>query len=414
TFLKNTLSKLGIQAEMFHIGKYKTAANMFTEDRMTTAHEESLGKLLEDIFNYTLKQIAVNRKLEPDTVKAVFDKSPVLNDAYLEAGLIDHIGYEDEMYDELPSSRRISFHIYKQTKKPRPYRGSSKIAVIFASGEIHSGKSGGTSLFGGDIMGSDTVARQLRAVRRNRFVKAVVLRVDSPGGSSAASEVIRREAELLAKEKPLVISMSGLAASGGYWISMASPNIMALPQTITGSIGVVTGKFVLKGLYDKVGISKDIIKTSKYADIFSDYRVFNEDEKIKINKMMQSIYQTFLETVSTNRKMTVEDVDKLARGRIWSGSTAKELKLVDKLGGLDDAIEEAKRLAVIPPGKRVGIKIYPRKKSFMDYIFDLTGTKAKVAEVSAVSDPIQVLEKKIAMYKNFFPALMVPYKLTVK
>ncbi len=407
-FLKNTLSKLGIQAEILHIGEYKTAGNMFTKDHMTPAHKEAIEKLLEDIYNYTLLQIAERRNVDIGLVKAIFDESPILNEKYLRARLIDGIGYEDEILKDFGVEyNQVDFHTYKQTTKPRPYQGSKKIAVIFAAGEIHSGKSGGKSLFGGEIMGAGTVSSYLQMVRKNPSIKAVVLRIDSPGGSAVAAEVIRREAELLAKEKPLVISMSDLAASGGYWLSMSSPNVMALPQTITGSIGVVFGKFVMKGLYDKIGINKEIVKTSTYADLFTDYRGFNQDEKTKITGLLNYVYESFLEIVSKNRKMKIEEVDKIARGRVWSGTTANELKLVDKLGGLNEAIEEARRLAKIPVSEKVGIKIYPREKTLMDFIFELMGTRVNVSE------PIHTLEVQINQYKNFFPALLLPYKVTI-
>lgn len=406
-FLKNTLSKLGIHADMFHIGKYKTAYNMFTQDHMTPPHKEAIAKLLNDIYDHTLKQIAENRKVDVETVKAIFEDSPISNETYKDAKLIDGIVYEDEVLDSKFDYELVNFHTYTQTTNPRPFRGSNKIALIFASGEIHSGKSGGKSIFGGEIMGSDTVAGQLQAVRKNSSVKAVVLRVDSPGGSALASEVIRREAELLAKKKPLVISMSDLAASGGYWISMSSPHIMALPQTITGSIGVVAGKFVLKDLYEKVGINKEITKTSKYADMFTDYRSFSQDEVEKMNTYMNKAYQSFLDIVSKNRKMEPEAVDKIAQGRVWSGISALELNLVDKLGGLDEAIDEAKKLANIPPFEKVGIRIYPREKTLMDFILELMGTKAKAVE------PLNTLEAQISRYEHFFPALLLPYKIVI-
>jgi protease-4 len=395
---------------MFHIGEYKTAGNIFTKDQLTPAHREALEKILADLFNYTLQQIAANRDLDFQTVKAVFDESPVTPGTYLKAKLSDGILYEDEILNDSDTDIQVSFHIYKETSKPKPYRGSKKIAVIFASGEIQSGKSGGKSIFGGEILGAATVARQLRSVRRNPFVKAVVLRIDSPGGSAIASEVIRREAELLAKEKPLVVSMSGLAASGGYWISMSSQHIMALPQTITGSIGVVTGKFVLRGLYDKIGVKKEILKTTEYADLFSDYRLFSQAEEDKVMKMMKHVYQAFLETVSKSRGMKIEEVDKIARGRIWSGSAAKKLKLVDQLGGLNDAIEEAKKRAHIAPHETVGMRIYPRKKSLVDFIFEWVGTRANAAEPL---ETLQTLEAKLSMYKKFFPALLMPYKIVI-
>lgn len=410
-FLKNTFSKIGVEAQIFHIGRYKTAANMFTQDSMTPAHKESMTKLLEDIYRAVLEGIAANRKLDVNHVKEIIQETPFVTQAYLDKKMVDGILYEDEVLKKLDpegSPTMVSFDLYKQTSSPKPFNGMKKIAVIFAAGEIHSGKSGGKSLFGGQILGSDSVARQLKSARKSRFVKAVVLRVDSPGGSALASEVIRREAQLLAKEKPLVISMSDLAASGGYWLSMSNGTIFSLPQTITGSIGVVTGKFILKGLYDKVGINKEMISTSKYAGMFTDYRKFTEVEAEKVKSMMTNIYNKFLSVVAEGRKMTNEDVDKIARGRVWAGNTAKELKLVDRLGGLVDAIAEAKKLAKIGEEESIGVRIYPRKQSALDMIFDLLGTQAETPT------PVLSLEAKIDMYKRFFPALIIPYKLSVQ
>ncbi|UCH98554.1 MAG: signal peptide peptidase SppA [Candidatus Aminicenantes bacterium] len=415
-FLKNTLDKLGIQAQLFHIGEYKTASNIFTKDRMTPAHKESLERLLDDIYTSTLAGIAANRHLDIESLEKIFEESPITNQDYLEAKLIDDVLYEDEVLNDAKEDYvTVSFDIYQGTKSPRPYEGIKKIAVIFASGEIHPGKSGRKSLFGDEVLGSDTVVAQLRAAKRNRLVKAVVLRIDSPGGSALASDAIRREAEMTAKKKPLVISMADVAASGGYWVSMSTPHVMALPQTITGSIGVITGKFVLKDLYDKIGINKEMVKTSKYADMFWDYREFSQDEQDKMWAVMKHIYQLFLEVVAKSRKMKAEEVDKIARGRVWAGISALNLKLVDQLGGLHDAIIEAKKLAKIPATEPVGIKIYPRKKSFLETVFELIGAKAKTQSpvVDVDLDPVRSLETKLNMYKKFFPALIMPYKITI-
>jgi len=408
-FLKNTFSQLGIEAQVFHIGKYKTAANMFTEDKMTEAHKESISKLLEDIYAVVLAGIARNRGQDPKKIAELVDSSPTENSVYLDNKLVDGLLYEDEVMETFePGSdyQFVTLDTYKQTKSPLPYNGVAKIAVIFASGEIHSGPSGGRSMFGGEVMGSDTVAAQLRAARENRFIKAVVLRVDSPGGSALASDVIRREAELLSKKKPLIISMADVAASGGYWLSMSGGTIMALPQTITGSIGVVAGKFVLKGLYDKVGITKEMLKTSRYAGMFSDYRKFDDEETQKIMGVMERIYDSFLEVTSEGRGIDKVDVDKIAQGRVWAGSTAKELKLIDQLGGLDEAIKEAQTLA--KTDDPLGISIYPKKQTVFEAVMDFFGAKATVI------DPVSTVEAQLAMYENFFPALLMPYRLTVR
>lgn len=408
TFFKHTLSKLGVQAEMFHIGEYKTATNTFTEDRMTPAHRESFQALLDDIYISTLMGIARNRDMDLEQIKRVVDESPMVPSAYLQAKFIDKIAYEDEIFKEFDTRYNIvDFDIYRETTSPPPFQGKRKIAVIFASGEINSGESGDKSLFQGKILGSDTLVKQLESVRKNPKIAAVVLRIDSPGGSALASDVIRRKAELLAKEKPLVISMADLAASGGYWIAMASPKIMALPQTITGSIGVIAGKFVLKNLYDHIGINKEIVKTSTYADMFSDYRRFTPEERQKLQQMMEIVYHDFLELVADNRNLDISEVDSVARGRVWAGKTAQELKLVDKMGGLLDAIDEARTLAKIPANEKIDVTVYPRKKTFLDFVFNVIDTK--------IHAPLKIdIEAKLEQYQHFFPALIMPYQITFK
>jgi protease-4 len=403
-FLKNTLSKLGVQADVFHIGDYKTATNTFTEERMTPEHRESTQALIDDLYRSVIAGIAANRKLDPGEVKKVLDRSPLPQEEYAEARLVDSLGYEDDLFKLLPATYpEVDFKSYAKTRSPLPFSGSKKIAVIFASGEINMGRSGGQSLFGDEVLGADTLAGQLRQARNNYSVKAVVLRVDSPGGSAVASDVILREAELLAQKKPLVISMSDMAASGGYWISLAAHKIIAQPETITGSIGVISGKFVLKGLYDKIGISKEIVKTSEFAGMYSDYKPFSEGERRKILAEMQHVYDEFLRKVAANRKKTTEDVDAVARGRVWSGQSALKLRLVDSLGGLSDALEEARKLARIPLSEKFGVRIYPQKKSFLEMIFELANAKAQ--------NPLDV-QARLRPYRRYFPAMAMPFTLT--
>lgn len=400
-FLKNTLSKLGIQAQIFHIGDYKTASNTFSEDHMTPAHRESMQALIDDLYRAVIDGIAANRKLDAREVKKILDQSPLTQEEYVQAKMIDSLGYEDELHGLLKSQYpEVSFKTYAKTKAPLPFNGAKKIAVIFAAGEINMGRSGGQSLLGGDVLGADTLAEQLRQARNNYAVKAVVLRVDSPGGSAVASDIILREAELLARKKPLVISMSDLAASGGYWISMSAQKIFAWPETITGSIGIISGKFVLKGLYDKLGINKEIVKTSEFAGMYSDYQPFSDREKEKIMADMQKIYGEFLKKVADNRKMAVSAVEQIARGRVWSGQAALGLRLVDGLGGLNEALAEAKKLARIPLSEKIGVRIYPQKKSFWEMLFELADVKAQ--------NPLDV-QARLEVYKHFFPAMAMPF-----
>ena len=407
-FLKKTFSNLGIKAEYYHIGEYKTGANMFTEDHLTPAHKESLQKLLDDIFESTLEKIAGNRNIPKEVIKKIISEFSLSSAACVEAHLIDRLVYEDEIIDDLEKEHKIiDFNIYKETGSPLPYLGQDKIAVIFAAGEIHSGCSGGKSLTGGNIMGAGTVTKQLRAVSKNRAVKAVVLRIDSPGGSPFASDAIRREVELLVKKKPLIISMSNLGASGGYQLSLSASKILVLPQTITGSIGVLGGKFIFKGLYDKVGLKKALLKTTEYADWFSDYRGFSTKEKKKFMTVMRRIYDSFVSLVAKNRDLDIEAVEKIARGQVWAGNSAVESGLVDRIGGLLDAIDEAKKLAKIPAEQKVGVKVYPRKKSLWDTVYELMGVGTEAG------NPVAGIKAQLSMFKRFFPALLLPYRIEI-
>ncbi len=415
-FLKDSLSKIGVEAQLFHRGDYKTYSNMFMENGMTEAHRDSLQTLLDDIYSSTLKGFAKNRKIDIKKIKDLINELPVSNEPYKKSGLVDFIGYEDEAIKEIKGKNEfINYSVYSETTKPLPFKGKDKIAVIFASGEIHSGKSGGKSLFGNPIMGSTTVAAQLKKARLDKNVKAVVLRIDSPGGSAVASDVIRREAVLIAKEKHLVISMSDVAASGGYWISMASANVFALEQTITASIGVVTGKFVLKGLYDKIGLKKTILKTSDYADLYSDYKKFDERELKKINTSLDSIYDDFVNLVSKSRgikkELLVQNEDRtikpIAEGRVWSGVNAKKLKLIDKIGGIYAAIKEAKKLSGFKDAE-MGISIYPKKPTIMSLVMSYLGGGSGM-----IMSPMDIT-KKISVYNKFFPAFVMPYKVEIK
>jgi len=405
-FIKNTLDMLGIKAEFFHIGEYKTAAHMLTQERLTDAHRESLQTLLNDLYESTLERIAANRGLDKEMIRNQIENFSFSGEPYLRARMIDQLLYEDEMYKQHHiDDRLVDFDTYSETSGPYPYRGRDRIAVIFAAGEIYPGQSGKNSLFGGETLGADTLVQQLESVRENPSVKAVVLRVDSPGGSPFASEAIHREIQLLVREKPLVISMSDLAASGGYFLSLSASKIIALPQTLTGSIGVVGGKFVLKDLYDKFGIKKEIVKTAPFADMFSDYRLFSPVEREKYQGYMLTIYDSFVQKVAAGRKLPLAEVEQVARGRVWAGSSALGLKLVDRLGGLLDAIAEARQLAHIPPEVGIGIILYPHKKSLLQTVQEFMGMSA-----SATLN-LDYIEKQLRLYQKIFPAMVMPFRL---
>ncbi len=405
-FLKDLFSKLGIKAEFIRIGKYKTAANMYIKNHLTPEHKESLETLIKDVYNTIIKTISENRKINQKKVREIIDNIPIDQNKYVNLGLIDGIiNYQDIEKNIIKDYSKISFSDYTKTSSPSLFKGKSKIAVLFASGEIHLGSSNTNGLTGNTVLGSDTIIHYLNKIKNNKSIKALVLRVDSPGGSSVASDLIKNKLDEVSKRIPVVISMSDLAASGGYWISMSSNRIIAHRETITGSIGVLGGKFVLKGLYDKIGFKKAIIKTSKLSDAFSDYRDFTEEEKTFFFNIIKKIYDKFLKIVAKSRKMKVEDVDKIAQGRVWSGVRAKSLNLVDEFGGLIDSIRIAKKLAGIKESSRVGLKFYPIEKTIMDKINEYIGANSKFS--------INTIIEKFKLYKDFLPALILPYKLNI-
>ncbi len=371
TFFRGALDKLGIYPDLYHIGDYKNATNLFTEKKYTPPHREATQVLLEDWYHEFLRGVAEGRGLTPETVESTIRQGPLTSHEALAARLVDRVGYADELRDFIKqknhgSENRLGMREYlRRTER----RGRSKLAVIFATGTILSGRSGDS--FGETVMGSETIGEQFRRAREDSSLKAVVLRVDSPGGSAFASEVIRRELEITKRLKPVVVSMSDVAASGGYWISMSANKIVAEPGTITGSIGVISGKFNLRGLYDKLGLSKGYVATTDNATLDWPFQNYTPAQREAVQRYMRDIYQNFLQGVAEGRRMQVKAVDRIGQGRVWTGERARQLGLVDELGGLDTAIAAAKELARIPQSEELTLVFLPAPKSLFDKILDL-------------------------------------------
>jgi protease-4 len=369
-FLRGTLDKLKIVPEFYHIAEYKTAGNMYTEKKFTPAHREEMESLLHSIYTQYVNETSQARHIDPQKFEALVAKGPFLTGEAVENKLVDRLGYWDQVQDYFKDRDRdwnpISLNRYRTYAKTF---GGEKIAVVLASGLIVSGESQNT-IGGGSVMGGDSVASDLRRARNDSSIKAIVLRVDSGGGSVVGSEAIRREVELAQAEKPVVVSMSDVAASGGYWISAPAQKIVADPNTITGSIGVVIGKLNISGLYNLLGLSTDYVATSENATIFSEQHSLTPAQRETIQKSLQEIYSQFTEGVARGRHMKVDEVDKIGKGRVWSGAQAKGLGLVDELGGIDKAIEVAKQLAHIPAGKSVQIVRFPEEKTFFEMLIE--------------------------------------------
>jgi protease-4 len=378
-FLRDALAKAGVQAQFIARGEYKSAANMFTQENYTDAHREADGRLIESLHEQVLAAVAASRHIEAADIDALADKAPLLREDAVTGRLVDRIGFRDEAYariaelvgapdvspDDPDAPPRLYLSRYARTPTSAPSLPGRKskptIAVVTLAGPIVSGRGGRTlSPLGTSSAGGDTIAAALREAGADDEVSAVVLRVDSPGGSVTGSETIWREVVRLREAgKPIVASMGAVAASGGYYVSMAADAIVANAGTLTGSIGVVTGKLVARELKDRLGIGSDVVRTNRNADAWSVNAPFTDEQHAHVEAEADLFYTDFVQRVADGRGMTVESVDAVARGRVWTGADALARGLVDELGGLRTAIDRAKALAGLDRDAEVKVVALP-------------------------------------------------------
>jgi len=431
-FFRGSLDKLGIYPDIFQIGKYKSVGDMFTQKKMTDAHREYVNSLLDDLFNRYIAGIAKARHKSPEDVRKLIDDAPYNAAKAKEAGLIDEAVYHDELEREVKASLG-----YKDSDQVVPVRASDyrdvspeslglnkgeKVAVIYATGDIGSGRSE-NSPSGGQSIGSDTLAKALTDAAADKSIKAIVVRVDSPGGSGLASDIIWHAVDAANQKKPVVVSMSDVAASGGYYISASASKILAQPSSITGSIGVVAGKPVLRGLYDWLGISNEYVLRGKEAGMFRETEKFSDDERAKFEDWIKTTYYNdFVPKVAKGRHKDPKDVDAVGQGRVWTGAQAKDRGLVDEFGGLDRAIEVAKQLAKIPADKGVERVILPYPQTFLQELLsggDNSNTKLEQqrAVLSALPEDARRAFRYMALMdrmKNGESMLLMPFDLRIK
>ena len=432
-FFRGSLDKLGIYPDIFQIGKYKSAGDMFTQKEMTEAHKEYINSMLDDLYGRYVNAIAQARHKSPDEVKALIDNAPYSAAKAKEVGLIDETLYRDDVEKEFKKLLG-----YKDTDTFVAVRGSDyrdvepeslglnkgeKIAVIYASGDIGSGSSQ-NSPSGEQSIGSDTLAKALNDAAADKTIKAVVLRVDSPGGSGLASDIIWHAVEAANQKKPVVVSMSDVAASGGYYISASASKIIAQPSTITGSIGVVAGKPVLRGFYDWLGISNQYVLRGKNAGMFRETEKFSDDERAKFQDWIKTTYyQDFVPKVAQGRHKDAQYVDSVGQGRVWTGAQAKDRGLVDDFGGLDKAIEVAKQLAKIPADKGVERVILPYPTTFLQELLNggSENSNTQLEQQRAVYAALPEDARRAFRYmqlmdrmKNGESMLLMPYDVRVK
>jgi protease-4 len=384
-FLRGTLDWVGAYPDLLHIGDYKTAINVFTEKTFTPAHKEMSASLNRDQFDQLVRAIADGRRKSEAEIRKAIDDGPLLPENALRHGLVDDLAYEDELDDlvdtvgapgtlKLLESDDYAFVPWESLG----IRRRSRIAVLNAIGAITLGRSGYDPI-NGPVIGSDTLVEHIREIRDDSSIKAIVLRIDSPGGASTASDVIWRELTITKNDehkRPLVVSMSDLAASGGYYIAMAGDVLVAQPGTLTGSIGIYTGKFVTGGVFEKAGANVEATSNGRHAEMNSPDRPFTAEERAKVLEGMQAFYDQFVEKVAEARHTTPEKVDQVAQGRVWTGQQARQVGLVDQLGGLQVAINVAKQRARIPAEEEVEVVVYPPRRSFFEVLSDQFGTPA--------------------------------------
>jgi protease-4 len=367
-YLKSTLDKLGVQVEIEHAGRYKDAGDALTRTSMRPETREVLESVLDRLYSHFVDTVASARSLPPSAVPELIDQGPFLASKAKEHRLVDELAFEDEFDERLKAKlgqerlRKLSARDYLRAAAAE---AGARIAFVVAEGTI---VRGGDGLEEEGVLASRSFVRLLRQIGQDGHIKGVILRINSPGGDAIASDEILREARLLAQKKPLVVSMSDAAASGGYYIAMTGSPVIASPHTFTGSIGVLYGKVNLRGLYDKLGVRKETIARGRFADIDSDYQPLSPAARQKLREGIEEVYSRFLEVVAEGRRRPVAQIRPLAEGRLWLGAQAAENGLVDELGGLDLAVARLREKAGIPATEKVTLVAYPRQRSLIDYL----------------------------------------------
>ncbi|MEP6944888.1 MAG: signal peptide peptidase SppA [Acidobacteriota bacterium] len=435
-FYKGSLDKLGVEADVIQIGpKYKSAPDQYTKTAMGDGQKEVINAVLDEYFSRFTNAVAESRKKSVEDVKAIVDNAPYTSAQAKSQGLIDDALYRDQVDEALKS--RLG---YKADDKLRTISGSKyreipsdtlglntgeKVAVIYASGAINGGRSS-SGVLNGEMVGSDTIVEAVNDAANDSSIKAIVLRIDSPGGSAMASDIMWHALENAKAKKPIVVSMSDVAASGGYYIACNANKIVAEPSTITGSIGMFMGKPVLKGLYTWLGVTNEYTMRGKNAGIFRETEHWTDSEKAKMTEQANNVYyDNFLPKVAAGRNKSREEIDSIGQGRVWTGTQAKQNGLIDEFGGLERAIAIAKQLAGLPADKEVRRMVYPVPKPFFEAYFgsdDDTEASVKQDQTrAAILEALPADVRRAFRYSALLDQMqrgeamtMMPFDLTIK
>ena len=407
-FVKGTLGKLGMSFRGDHRYEYKNALNFYTESKYTPAHREAMQKIMDSWFGQLVNGIAEARHKSPQEIKALIDRGPLLGKEALDGGLVDKLGYRDHAYDEVKKQAGSDAELLYSTKylprAGRPHEKGKKIALIYGVGGVTRGKSSYDPVGGSFTMGSDTVAAAFRESAADKDVKAILFRVDSPGGSYVASDTIWREAAKAKQAgKPIIVSMGDLAGSGGYFVAMNADKIVAQPGTITASIGVLGGKVLTSGFWDKIGVSWDEVHTSQNSTMWTGTHDYSPSEWARFEQWLDRVYVDFTGKVAEGRRLPKEKVLQIAKGRIWTGEDAKALGLVDELVGFPEALALAKKAGGIPDSEEVNLAVYPTPQPPLQQLLK------KGAENSEHDTSIAVM---VEMLRSLQPALRQLHAIT--
>jgi len=416
-FYGGLLEKVGVQVEYERIGAYKSAVEAYANSKASDANREMIQSMIGSVETTFVSAIGASRGMSADEVRAIIDSSPTSPADMLDAGLIDQVAFYDEVMTSLGDPPVVEASTYDAVSPETVgFRPAATVAMIYGSGPVVTG-TGDRSTTGGRIMASETIAASIREAVENDDIVAIIFRVNSPGGSPMASDLILRELQRAQDEgKPVVVSMSDYAASGGYYVSAGADAIVSHAATLTGSIGVFTIRPSLGGLYEKLGIGVESVTRGANADLLLVSDVLTPEARGVLKRDVESIYSLFLDRVAAGRSMRRKDVDAIAQGRVWTGAQAVELGLVDRIGGFRAAVEEAMDLAGVEAGADVGIIEYPRPKPIAQQILELVGARARQqapAALALLPRELREMWRTLAVLPAGQPMLLMPGQLTI-